>query len=289
MRSGLLGKARAALENVKPMGVLRRLHVRALGDCGEVTQAVEGSVTAEMLSKHPQHDHPVPSLQQLLADAAPAGVTPATVASALAAVDDAFGDSGLFHAYVRSLHGSRGSMPACDGVRVEHVLRLAKASDVLLAQLHRWCLCLLKGQVPAAARPFIYGARLVAPAKPDEGHRPLGAGFVMRRVAFGFAARCVRDDVAKVMAPEQLGPVRDGCLRFAATVRSCLEAHPDWVLCKLDFRNAFNECDRAAFLSFVAAEMPCLLPLCAAYGAPVFISALGPDVLLTGDLPFHTE
>ena len=137
---------------------------------------------------------------------------------------------------------------------------------------------MLKGQVPPAARPFVYGARLVAPAKDDGGHRPLGGGFIMRRVAFGFAAKCVAAPWAEKMAPEQLGPTRDGCLRFAATVRACLEAHPDWVLIKLDFRNAFNECDRAAFLSYIAEHMPCLLPaLHAAYGEPVYISALGAD------------
>ena len=49
-------------------------------------------------------------------------------------------------------------------------------------------------------------------------------------------------------------------------------------LIKLDFCNAFNECDRAAFLSYIAEHMPCLLPaLHAAYGEPVYISALGAD------------
>ena len=57
-----------------------------------------------------------------------------------------------------------------------------------------------------------------------------------------------------------------------------LQAHPTWVVCKADFRNAFNECSRLAFLTFVAAHFPLLaLALLAAYGAPAYVTALGPQ------------
>ena len=80
------------------------------------------------------------------------------------------------------------------------------------------------------------------------------------------------------MSPEQLGPAKDGCLKLAYTLRAAREANPGWVVFKLDFRNAFNECDREAFLEFVAREVPCLLPaLHAAYGEPSYITALCGD------------
>ena len=58
-----------------------------------------------------------------------------------------------------------------------------------------------------------------------------------------------------------------------------LQAHPTWVVCKADFRNAFNECSRLAFLTFVAAHFPllALALLMAAYGAPAYVMALGPQ------------
>ena len=83
------------------------------------------------------------------------------------------------------------------------------------------------------------------------------------------------------MDPVQLGPAKDGCLSLAYAVRACLERNPGWVAFKVDFRNAFNECDRAAFLAFIAKSLPCLLPcLHAAYADPVFLSALCDDGVL---------
>ena len=81
------------------------------------------------------------------------------------------------------------------------------------------------------------------------------------------------------LGPAQLGVgVSRGPQIFATAVRVALEDHPDWVAVKIDFRNAFNECMRTPFLSFIAAHFPLLLLfLLAAYGAPTYITALGPD------------
>ena len=65
---------------------------------------------------------------------------------------------------------------------------------------------------------------------------------------------------------------------MSQVVRIGLESHPDWVCCKLDFRNAFNMVSRVAFLRYAARYFPTLLLfLLAAYGAPAYITALGPD------------
>ena len=65
---------------------------------------------------------------------------------------------------------------------------------------------------------------------------------------------------------------------MSQVVRIGLESHPDWVCCKLDFRNAFNMVSRVAFLRYAARHFPTLLLfLLAAYGAPAYITALGPD------------
>ena len=61
---------------------------------------------------------------------------------------------------------------------------------------------------------------------------------------------------------------------FAQAVRLALEDHredPTWVSIKIDFKNAFNEVSRVAFLRFCAAHFPALLLfLLAAYGAPAY-------------------
>ena len=65
---------------------------------------------------------------------------------------------------------------------------------------------------------------------------------------------------------------------FALAVQLAMQAHDGWVAVKVDFRNAFNMCSRTAFLTFAAKRFPALLLLLlAAYGAPPYITGLGPD------------
>ena len=127
---------------------------------------------------------------------------------------------------------------------------------------------------------YAYGGRLVAPPKPGGvGHRPLGAGTALRRIAAGFLCLSMRSGFGAQLGPLQLGVgVRHGPELVALAMRLALEAHSGWVAVKLDFKNAFNMCSRAAFLRYAARHFPALLLfLLAAYGAPPYITALGPD------------
>ena len=80
------------------------------------------------------------------------------------------------------------------------------------------------------------------------------------------------------LGPVQLGVgLSRGPQIFALAVRLALESSPGSVVCKLDFKNAFNMCSRRAFLRYTARHFPALLLfLLAAYGAPPYITALGP-------------
>ena len=100
-----------------------------------------------------------------------------------------------------------------------------------------------------------------------------------RRVAMGYMVHVIGESAGGVLGPTQLGVgVSRGPEIFATVMQVALQAHPTWVVCKADFRNAFNECSRLAFLTFVAAHFPLLaLALLAAYGAPAYVTALGPQ------------
>ena len=69
-----------------------------------------------------------------------------------------------------------------DGIRFEHMFRFARADDHSFSLLHQFVLCILKGKLPPEVRPYVYGARLVATAKPNDPgtQRPLGGGMVFR-------------------------------------------------------------------------------------------------------------
>ena len=106
----------------------------------------------------------------------------------------------------------------------------------------------------------------------DGGGRVAGFGENRARLRAGFG---------ETFQPLQLGVCTShGTEIFATVIRLALEAHAGWVCCKLDFCNAFNECSRRAFLRFAAEHHPeLLLFLLAAYGAPSYITALGPELL----------
>ena len=89
-------------------------------------------------------------------------------------------------------------MPSCDGIHFEHVLRSGLADTHSCGLVLQLTLRVLKGHIPQEARAYVYGVRLIAPAKPNEPgyHRPFGGGFVLRRVAFGFAKKQVRSQTA---------------------------------------------------------------------------------------------
>ena len=58
------------------------------------------------------------------------------------------------------------------------------------------------GRVPAEARPYVYGGRLVAHAKPGGGaHRPLGADVAWWRVAMGYMMHVIGKSAGGVLVP----------------------------------------------------------------------------------------
>ena len=274
---GERGRGRRALEGTGELGCVDRRDVTEIGPDGEAVAAKVGSVVDEMLRKHPpppadsDDARGVPSLEQLLRDA---GGDCTTAEDAARCVEEQLGEKQeAFARYVRRL--DRCSMPSCDTVRFEHIQRFAASPHH--DDLFRFVTHVLHGRIPAASRPYFFGARMLCPEKPDGGHRPIGEGSCFRRLAVGFAIHVLSGDIGARLGPVQLGVgVRDGTAIFANTVRTALTDHPEWVGIKCDFRNAFNEVSRTAFLRFIARNFPALLlVMLSAYGAPVYITALG--------------
>ena len=211
-----------------------------------------------MLKKHPRSDVDGPPATPVLAsllDAAAAmnGGDVETLASLETLVDQEFEDDAAFARYMRKLHGSKRSMPCTTGIRYEHVVRFFQADKGTIGcaahTFRNFSANIAKGCVPASIKPYIYGARLVAPAKPtapgeapgSAGHRPLGGGCVFRKIAFGYLHTRQKPQIQRKFQPLQMATaVRDGATHFANTIRTTLAEHPGWVAVKIDFSNAFN-------------------------------------------------
>ena len=84
--------------------------------------------------------------------------------------------------------------------------------------------------------------------------RPIGVGECLRRVIHTTVARDYKDAFAEHLWPQQVAVgLRGGLTMLLFGARLLLEWHPDWVILKLDLRNAYNEVKRARVLERLAA------------------------------------
>ena len=126
----------------------------------------------------------------------------------------------------------------------------------------------LRGAVPDSARPLV-SARLTALPKKAGGVRPIAVGLVWRRLVSRVACALLRDKVAGLLMPRQLGvAVRNGAQTVVGAARRFLDTGDGrGMLLKLDFANAFNTVDRQRVLDAISASKPELLPWAACSNA----------------------
>ena len=109
---------------------------------------------------------------------------------------------------------------------------------------------MISGGVPSSIRPFLFGGRLIALKKKDDGVRPIVVGFVIRRLASKLISRYASAKLLDKLSPVQLGVgvARGMEAAVHATRQFVSELDPDSAVVKLDFRNAFNSIRRDIIL-----------------------------------------
>ena len=112
-----------------------------------------------------------------------------------------------------------------------------------------------------SVHPLFFGANLTALVKRDEGVSPVAVGCTLRRLVAKVASNRVRDDMALLFEPRQLGyGIKRGAEAAARLFLCTLIA--DHVVVKLDFKNAFNSVRRDKMLTAVRDLVPMLYTLC---------------------------
>ena len=127
-----------------------------------------------------------------------------------------------------------------------------------------FCTLLLQGKVPDEVRPFFFGASLVALRKKAGGVRPIAVGCTLRRLVAKVASGMVRDLMAHLLSPRQLGyGVRGGAEAAVHATRAFLSKMiSGHVVVKLDFQNAFNSIRRDKMLEATRDLAPDIFFLC---------------------------
>ncbi len=118
----------------------------------------------------------------------------------------------------------------------------------------------------------MYGASLCALDKKDGGIRPIAVGNTFRRLTAKLASASLSAQMSSKFAPRQVGfGIKGGCEAAVHARRTFIKnnSHRKVVVVKIDFRNAFNEVDRDAFLKEMKTNCPAIFPfLWQCYSSP---------------------
>ena len=173
---------------------------------------------------------------------------------------------------VRSFPKSSAGGP--DGLRPQHLkdmLADQTSYHVLLPTLVSFVQLVLEGRTPPSIRPFFFGANLTALHKKDGGIRPIAVSCTLRRLVAKIAASKVKEELASLLAPRQLGfGIKGGAEAAVHAARMYVSDLDDnhWIV-KLDFRNAFNSLRRDKMLLAVRELAPALYPFVhSSYSSP---------------------
>ena len=168
---------------------------------------------------------------------------------------------------------NRGTSAGPSRLSIQHLVQITRArghrlKDSLPPVIGR----IMKGQVPAEVRDWLYGARLIALEKNGGGIRPIACGDIMRRIAGKMLSWLAKKTADTLLLAHQVGVgVRaggEGMLHAAQRLSRWLSGRRGAMIMKLDWRNAFNSILRSAVMKGVARYCPFLAGYVrAAYGS----------------------
>ena len=159
----------------------------------------------------------------------------------------------------------RGSSSGTMGLRAEHLQAALLVNEDLdvtpLSALTALTNHLLEGKAPLDVQEAFAGARLCALRKGESGVRPIAAGGeTLRRLTSKAACLAVRTKARELFAGTQFGVATPaGAERLIHLCRKTMHENSensDFVLCKVDLKNAFNNVSRAAFIALTRHYFP---------------------------------
>ena len=131
------------------------------------------------------------------------------------------------------------------------------------------------GNIPPCLRPYFFSANLFALGKKDGGVRPIAVGNTLRRLVSKCAGITEKTNRKTRYGHLQLGyGCNKGAEAAAHAVRTLVSTDlpEDFVIVKIDFRNAFNSFSREKLLDTVEVKSPAIYNYSAlAYATPSYL------------------
>ena len=158
----------------------------------------------------------------------------------------------------------RGSSGGAFGMRPEHVQAAMQyhhdAYTDPLGTLTKFTNHLLAGKAPLEVKDYFAGGRLCALKKGEHDVRPIAAGETLRRLASKVACLSAKFKARKLFRGHQYGVATPaGAERIIHLCRKTFAEHiedDDFLLCKVDLKNAFNNVSRDFFVALTRQHFP---------------------------------
>ncbi|ETO12343.1 hypothetical protein RFI_25032 [Reticulomyxa filosa] len=181
-------------------------------------------------------------------------------------------------AYIKKL--GRTSSGGVDLFTAQHLMDIEpyETESGTLTQWARVVQLIIEGGINPEANDIVYGARLIAIAKPDGSPRPIAIGSIIRRSAGAILMMRHSNEIANVVGPKQVGICTKGGIEifthgFKAMLNVIKQANHGAAI-KIDFGNAFNSCRRSKLFQLIRSQLPSLFGYikgCYAMHVPLFL------------------
>jgi Reverse transcriptase (RNA-dependent DNA polymerase) len=154
-----------------------------------------------------------------------------------------------------------GSSAGYDALFPQHLKDMINLSNdiskKLLEALCKLINLIFQGNIPEDICPILYGANLIALKKKDGGTRPIAIGLVLRRLAAKVCVKRLKSKAITYLQPLQMGfGIKSGAEAIVHASRYYLNNNNEYILCKLDFQNAFNSIRRDKMMEAIKSFCP---------------------------------
>ena len=152
-----------------------------------------------------------------------------------------------------------------DGLRAKHMIDMldgAKESrrKLLLKAFTAHAQVLVCGDLAHEASIYLGSAPIIPLKKPKGGIRPIAVGEIWRRLVSKICMKEVREKAVSVLQPYQVGVATpNGAEAILHATSGLVRKHGDdseWVMLKIDLKNAFNKVSRKALFEAVRLHVP---------------------------------
>jgi hypothetical protein len=143
-----------------------------------------------------------------------------------------------------------GAAAGPSGLTMEH-MRVLIETELGMELLAGVCTLIASGKLPEEAKSLLLSSRLIALEKPDGGIRPIAIGETLYRLTAAHLINELKDNIAEVLQPVQLGVgVKGGCEIVIHNIRKLLlDPRKKFAAITIDFKNAFNSVSRLAMFA----------------------------------------